>query len=88
MGDSTQAPIRFGVAPTDYRHWSVDVDGPVATVTMAVDPEGGLRDDYELKTNSYDLSVDIELHDIVQRLRFEHPGVRAVVLTGGSDKIF
>jgi benzoyl-CoA-dihydrodiol lyase len=80
--------VRFGVDPDRYRHWSVSVDGEVATVTMSVDPGGGLRGDYELKTNSYDLGVDIELHDIVQRLRFEHPAVRAVVLTGGLDKIF
>ena len=72
----------------DYRHWKLAVDGAVATVTMQVDPAGGLRDDYELKTNSYDLGVDIELYDIVQRLRFEHPEVKAVVVTGGLDKIF
>ena len=76
------------VDPNAYRHWQLSVDGAVATLTMAVDPAGGLRDDYELKTNSYDLGVDIELHDIVQRLRFEHPGVKAVVVTGGLDKIF
>ena len=58
------------------------------TLTMQVDPDGGLRDDYELKTNSYDLGVDIELYDIVQRLRFEHPSVKVVVMTGGLDKIF
>ena len=80
--------IEFDVDPDTYRHWSVEYDGPVATVTMAVDPDGGLRDDYQLKTNSYDLGVDIELNDIVQRLRFEHPEVRAVVVTGGLDKIF
>ncbi len=80
--------VDLGVDPTSYRHWAVDVDGPVATVTMRVSPGDGLRDDYELKTNSYDLGVDIELHDIVQRLRFEHPAVGAVVLTGGLDKIF
>jgi benzoyl-CoA-dihydrodiol lyase len=72
----------------EYRHWRVDVEGPVATVTMQVDPAGGLRDDYELKLNSYDLGVDRELHDIVERLRFEHPEVRAVVVTGGLDKVF
>ena len=80
--------VDFAIDPSRYRHWSLDVDGPVATVTMAVDPEGGLRDDYDLKTNSYDLGVDVELHDLVQRLRFEHPGVKAVVVTGGLDKIF
>ncbi|MDJ0767918.1 MAG: 2,3-epoxybenzoyl-CoA dihydrolase [Ilumatobacter sp.] len=85
---AVEPAVEFGVEPASYRHWRVDVVGPVATVTMTVDADGGLRDDYELKLNSYDLGVDIELHDIVQRLRFEHPGVKAVVLTGGLDKIF
>jgi benzoyl-CoA-dihydrodiol lyase len=66
----------------------VAVDPPLATVSMAVDARAGLRDDYELKLNSYDLGVDIELYDIVQRLRFEHPEVRAVVLTSALDKVF
>ncbi|MEZ5410621.1 MAG: 2,3-epoxybenzoyl-CoA dihydrolase [Acidimicrobiales bacterium] len=81
-------PITFDRDPADYRHWRVTYEGPVATVHMEVDPEGGLRRDYELKSNSYDLSVDIELYDIVQRLRFEHPEVRVVVLTGGLEKLF
>jgi len=81
-------PITFDRDPADYRHWRVTYDGPVATVYMQVDPEGGLRHDYELKSNSYDLSVDIELYDIVQRLRFEHPEVKVVILTGGLDKLF
>ncbi|NND75689.1 MAG: benzoyl-CoA-dihydrodiol lyase [Ilumatobacter sp.] len=89
MADTaTRTPIDFSTHPDRYRHWSIDVDGTIATLTMAVDPEGGLRDDYELKTNSYDLGVDIELYDAVQRLRFEHPEVKAVVVTGGLDKIF
>ena len=89
MKGVTEPFIDFRVEPDQYKHWAVSYEGPVATVTMAVDPEGGLRaDDYELKTNSYDLGVDIELHDIVQRLRFEHPEVKAVVMTGGLDKIF
>jgi benzoyl-CoA-dihydrodiol lyase len=74
--------------PSSYRHWELSVDAPVATLTMRVTPDAGLRDDYELKLNSYDLGVDIELHDAVQRLRFEHPEVKAVVLTGGLDKVF
>jgi benzoyl-CoA-dihydrodiol lyase len=74
--------------PSSYRHWELSFDGPVATLTMRVTPDAGLRDDYELKLNSYDLGVDIELHDAVQRLRFEHPEVKAVVLTGGLDKVF
>ena len=79
--------VDFGRDPSSYRHWSVDVQGPIATVTMTVDPAGGLGE-YELKLNSYDLSVDIELADIVQRLRFEHPEVAAVVLTSGLEKVF
>jgi benzoyl-CoA-dihydrodiol lyase len=79
--------IEFDTDPSQYRHWRLDIDGPIATVTMSVDPTGGLGD-YELKLNSYDLAVDIELHDLLQRLRFEHPGVKAVVITGGLDKVF
>jgi benzoyl-CoA-dihydrodiol lyase len=77
-----------GTDPSSYRHWEVSCEGPVATLTMRVTPDAGLRDDYELKLNSYDLGVDIELHDAVQRLRFEHPEVKAVILTGGLDKVF
>src|ERR1700753_3167368 len=80
--------VEFRADPSSYRHWRVSHDGPVATVTMDVDEQGGLVPGYELKLNSYDLGVDIELYDIVQRLRFEHPEVRAVVLTSGKDKIF
>jgi benzoyl-CoA-dihydrodiol lyase len=81
-------PISFQTEPGRYRHWRLDVAPPIATLTMAVDPTGGLRDDYELKLNSYDLGVDIELHDAAQRLRFEHPSVKVVVVTGGLDKVF
>jgi benzoyl-CoA-dihydrodiol lyase len=80
--------VEFRVSPTGYRHWQVAVDGAVATVRMQVDEAGGLVPGYELKLNSYDLGVDIELYDLVQRLRFEHPEVRAVVLTSGRDRIF
>ncbi|GAC1532008.1 MAG: 2,3-epoxybenzoyl-CoA dihydrolase [Acidimicrobiales bacterium] len=86
MGRS--ASVTFATNPASYRHWRLEIDGPVATLTMDVSPSEGLRDDYELKLNSYDLSVDIELHDAVTRLRFEHPEVRAVVVTGGLDKVF
>jgi benzoyl-CoA-dihydrodiol lyase len=81
-------PITFQRDPSAYRHWQVAVSPPVATVTMAVDPDAGLGEGYDLKLNSYDLGVDIELYDLVQRLRFEHPDVRAVVVTGGRDKVF
>ncbi|NDU73140.1 benzoyl-CoA-dihydrodiol lyase [Actinomadura sp. DSM 109109] len=80
--------VEFRTDPSRYRHWRLDVDGQVATLTMAVDEHGGLVPGYELKLNSYDLGVDIELYDAVQRLRFEHPAVRAVVLTSGKEKIF
>jgi benzoyl-CoA-dihydrodiol lyase len=80
--------IELRTDPSSYRHWQLAVDAPVATLTMRVTPDAGLRDDYELKLNSYDLAVDIELHDAVQRLRFEHPEVKAVVVTGGLDKVF
>jgi benzoyl-CoA-dihydrodiol lyase len=82
------APVEFRVDPSSYRHWRSDVAGAVATVTMDVDDQAGLMPGYELKLNSYDLGVDIELYDVVQRLRFEHPEVRTVVLTSGKDKIF
>jgi benzoyl-CoA-dihydrodiol lyase len=78
-------PIAFATDPSRYRHWDLTVDGPIATLTMRVSPEGGLGDGYELKLNSYDLGVDIELYDASQRLRFEHPGVKAVVVTGGTE---
>src|SRR5580692_4930434 len=80
--------VSFQVEPGSYRHWRLTFDGPVATLAMDVDERGGLRDGYELKLNSYDLGVDIELYDAVQRLRFEHPEVRTVVLTSAKDKIF
>jgi benzoyl-CoA-dihydrodiol lyase len=80
--------VDFRTDPARYRHWRLATDGPVATVTMDVDEQAGLVPGYELKLNSYDLGVDIELYDAVQRLRFEHPEVRTVVVTSGKDKIF
>ncbi|MFG1688032.1 2,3-epoxybenzoyl-CoA dihydrolase [Nonomuraea sp. NPDC049269] len=80
--------VRFATSPDRYRHWKLEVDGAVATVTLCVDEHGGLVPGYELKMNSYDLGVDIELYDLVQRLRFEHPEVKAVVMTGGLDRMF
>ncbi len=84
----TEVPVRFDVDPTRFRHWCLEIAPPLATLRLRVTPSAGLRDDYELKLNSYDLGVDIELNDIVQRLRFEHPEVGAVVLTGGIEKVF
>src|SRR6266700_2735558 len=80
--------IDFSTEPARYRHWRIETDGDVASLIMDVDPAGGLSADYELKLNSYDLAVDIELNDAVQRLRFEHPEVRAVVLKSGKDNVF
>src|ERR1700677_2662818 len=80
--------VEFRVSPDKYRHWRVSCHGPVATLTMDVDERGGLVPGYELKLNSYDLGVDIELYDAVQRLRFEHPEVRTVVITSAKPKIF
>ena len=89
---SLQSPgrewVTFDTHPDRYRHWKLSYDGPVATLRMAVDEEGGLRPGYKLKLNSYDLGVDIELHDALQRIRFEHPEVRTVVLTSGRDRVF
>jgi benzoyl-CoA-dihydrodiol lyase len=83
-----QGPIDFRTEPEHYRHWRLAIEPPVATLTLDVAEDGGLVPGYELKLNSYDLGVDIELHDAVQRLRFEHPEIRVVVLTSGKDKIF
>jgi benzoyl-CoA-dihydrodiol lyase len=80
--------IDFQTDPSRYRHWKMAFDGPIATLTMDVDPAGGLMDGYELKLNSYDLGVDIELADAVQRLRFEHPEVKTVVLRSGKEGVF
>ena len=84
----TGEPVSFQTEPSRYRHWRLSTDGAVATLAMDVDEQGGLRPGYELKLNSYDLGVDIELYDAVQRLRFEHPEVAVVVLTSGKEKIF
>ena len=80
--------VDFRTAPDRYRHWSISIDGPIAKLIMAVDENSPFAAGYELKLNSYDIGVDIELYDAVQRLRFEHPQVRTVVLTSGIDTMF
>ncbi|MGH7373794.1 MAG: 2,3-epoxybenzoyl-CoA dihydrolase [Candidatus Rokuibacteriota bacterium] len=80
--------VDFRTEPSRYRHWKLSFDGPVATLAMDVKEDGGLVPGYELKLNSYDLGVDIELYDVIQRLRFEHPEIGAVVLTSGKERIF
>jgi benzoyl-CoA-dihydrodiol lyase len=86
--ESARTRVDFQTHPDRYRHWSLSFEGSIATLKMTVDEEGGLRPGYKLKLNSYDLGVDIELHDALQRIRFEHPEVRSVVLTSGKDRIF
>ena len=86
--ERSEQPVTFDRHPSAYRHWRLEIEPPLARLTMAVDPDGGLNEGYQLKLNSYDLGVDIELYDAVQRLRFEHPEVRAVIVTGGLDKMF
>ena len=86
--EAAPVEVSFDTAPDRYRHWALAVDGPVATLTLDVAEDGGLVPGYELKMNSYDLGVDIELHDALQRLRFEHPTVKAVVLASGKDRMF
>jgi benzoyl-CoA-dihydrodiol lyase len=86
---ASAAPLRFETSPDRYRHWRFSVDGRVARLAMDVEEEGGLRPgDYALKLNSYDLGVDLELADAVTRLRFEHPEVRALLVSSGKDRIF
>ncbi|MEN9062936.1 2,3-epoxybenzoyl-CoA dihydrolase [Ponticoccus litoralis] len=80
--------IDFQTDPSKYRHWKVEYDGPVARLIMDVDENGGLFEGYQLKLNSYDLGVDIELNDVVQRMRFEHPEVKVVVMMSGKEKVF
>jgi len=80
--------ITFDTDPSRYRHWRLACDGQIATLTLDVAEEGGLNPGYRLKLNSYDLGVDIELHDALNRIRFEHPEVRAVVLTSGKERVF
>ena len=80
--------IEFRTSPEQYKHWKLSFDGPVATIAMDVNEDGGLKPGYQLKLNSYDLGVDIELYDAVQRMRFEHPEVGVVVLTSAKENVF
>ncbi|CAN7634673.1 2,3-epoxybenzoyl-CoA dihydrolase [Acidovorax sp. LjRoot38] len=87
---TTPAPTRvdYRTDPTQYRHWALAVDGPVARLSLDIAEDGGIRPGYKLKLNSYDLGVDIELHDALNRIRFEHPTVRTVIVTSAKDRIF
>jgi benzoyl-CoA-dihydrodiol lyase len=80
--------VNYETSPDRYKHWTMSVDGQIATLSMNVDEDAGLKEGYKLKLNSYDLGVDIELYDAVQRIRFEHPSVRTVIVTSARDRIF
>src|SRR6202030_2070615 len=80
--------VEFQTDPSRYKHWRLAFDGPVATLTMDVAEDGGIRPGYKLKLNSYDLGVDIELHDALQRIRFEHPEICSVVIASAKNRIF
>ncbi|HXY24078.1 MAG TPA: 2,3-epoxybenzoyl-CoA dihydrolase [Candidatus Acidoferrum sp.] len=82
------AAVNFQIDPVQYKHWRLSFDAPVATLTMDVAEDAGIRPGYKLKLNSYDLGVDIELHDALQRIRFEHPEIRTVVITSAKNRIF
>ncbi|HEX4779883.1 MAG TPA: 2,3-epoxybenzoyl-CoA dihydrolase, partial [Usitatibacter sp.] len=86
--DAAPAPVDYRTDPSRYRHWKMSFDGPVATLAMDVAEDGGLVPGYKLKLNSYDLGVDIELADALNRIRFEHPQVRAVVISSARERIF
>ena len=85
---STDPKVDFRTEPARYRHWKLACDGPIATLALDVAEDGGVRDGYKLKLNSYDLGVDIELADALQRIRFEHPEVRSVIVTSARDRVF
>jgi benzoyl-CoA-dihydrodiol lyase len=90
MTDTAAHPARvdYRTDPTQYRHWKLSVEGPVARLSLDIAEDGGIRPGYKLKLNSYDLGVDIELNDALNRVRFEHPQVRSVIVTSGKDRIF
>src|SRR6187549_2367035 len=84
----TPAAVDYRTDPTQYRHWKLSVEGAVARLKLDVAEDGGIRPGYKLKLNSYDLGVDVEFHDALNRIRFEHPAVRSVVVTSAKDRIF
>jgi len=91
IGDTTMShptTVEYQIDPSQYKHWSVKYDGEVATLQLNINEDGGIRPGYKLKLNSYDLGVDIELHDALNRIRFEHPEVKSVVVTSLRDRIF
>ena len=85
---ATKELVLFSLDAREFRHWLLKIDGRIATLAMNVDEDGGLRPGYKLKLNSYDLGVDIELHNALQRIRFEHPEVACVVITSAKERMF
>lgn len=85
---TSPARVDYRTEPAQYRHWKLAVDGPVARLSLDIAEDGGIRPGYKLKLNSYDLGVDIELHDALNRIRFEHPTVRSVIVTSARDRVF
>ncbi|WP_295537097.1 2,3-epoxybenzoyl-CoA dihydrolase [uncultured Pseudacidovorax sp.] len=85
---AAQAPVDYRTDPSQYKHWKLSTDGAIARLVLDIAEDGGLRPGYKLKLNSYDLGVDIELHDALNRIRFEHPEVRTVIVTSARDRIF
>lgn len=83
-----QTVVDYRTDPSQYRHWSFEVDGNIARLKLDIAEDGGIRPGYKLKLNSYDLGVDVELHDALNRIRFEHPQVRSVIVTSGKERIF
>jgi benzoyl-CoA-dihydrodiol lyase len=88
LGGEERELVRFATDPSRYRHWSLSVDGDVARLKLDIDEDGGIKPGYTLKLNSYDLGVDIELHDALNHIRFEHPAVKVVVFESGKDRIW
>ena len=86
--EAVKPVITYDTSPAQYKHWSLACDGAIATLTLNINEDGGIKPGYKLKLNSYDLGVDMELHDALQRVRFEHPEVRTVVVTSGKERIF
>ena len=86
--EAVKPVITYDTSPAQYKHWSLACDGAIATLTLNINEDGGIKPGYKLKLNSYDLGVDMELHDALQRVRFEHPEVKTVVVTSGKDRIF
>ncbi len=88
LGDQQRELVRFATHPAKYQHWKLSVEGETARLTLDINEDGGIKPGYKLKLNSYDLGVDIELHDALNRIRFEHPAVKVVVFESGKEKIW